>query len=167
MNKIKIIRKFFTNGEAKKEATRQRQLAKEKNILLGKVEVIEAYDLFKANGWFRSNPFKKLGLPAPEQFMVIVHYSANVCAVVKGDRLKKKIVKAVKEKKVKKTFFFVKLSEAQHAARAHLSINYVMNATLPAWKFRYVTPKSKGITVRSVERYITAIPVSIRNTKAA
>jgi len=113
MKKIKIVQKYFTEAEAKKAATFQRQNAKKKNVLVSKVEIISAYGLFKQNGWFKQNPFKSIGLPGPEQFMVIVHYSIEQATDKQSINIKKRIIKAVKGNAVRKSFFIVKLDNYQ------------------------------------------------------
>ena len=108
MNKVKIIRKFFSISGANREATYQRLLGKKENTLIAKVEIVSAYKLYLVNGWFKNNPFKKLGIPMVDCFMVIVHYSANFCNSVSIADVKKKIVNSVKKGIVRSSFFIVK-----------------------------------------------------------
>ncbi|MBN9485541.1 MAG: hypothetical protein BGO70_03725 [Bacteroidetes bacterium 43-93] len=113
MRRIKIVQRYFTEAEAKKAAAFQRQSAKKRNLLVSKVEIIPAYSLFKQNGWFKQNPFKSIGLPGPEQFMVIVHYSIEQASGKQAINIKKRITKAVKENNVRKNFFIVTLNSYQ------------------------------------------------------
>lgn len=74
MKRVKIVREFFGIAAAKAQATWQRAKAKKDGRQILKIEIVPAYELFKTNGWFKNNPFKKIGIPSPGQFMVIVHF---------------------------------------------------------------------------------------------
>lgn len=133
MKRIKIVQKYFTELEARKAAAYQRQHAKKKNVLVSKVEILSAYNLFKANGWFKCNPFKKLGLPAPEQYMVIVHYGVGPATSKQAANLKNRIVHAVRKKEVGKRFFVVKLSKYQLKRVTYISV--IEKKPMLSWKY--------------------------------
>jgi hypothetical protein len=107
MKKVKIVQKFFSKFEANCETAYQRSKAKKDGVMVT-VEIVSAYKLYLVNGWFKNNPFKKLGLPMVDCFMVIVHYSANFCSPVALTTLKKKIVKADKTNTTRSSFFIVR-----------------------------------------------------------
>lgn len=133
MKRIKIVQRYFTESEARKAAAYQRQHAKKNNVLVSKVEVMSAYDLFKTNGWFKCNPFKKLGFPGPEQYIIIVHYSAELATCRQAQNLKKRIVMAVRKKEVRKRFFVVKLSRYQ--LKSVPSIMGIEKKPMVSWKY--------------------------------
>lgn len=132
MKRIKIIQKYFTESEARKAATYQRQHAKN-NVLVSKVEILSAYNLFEANGWFKCNPFKTLGLPAPEQYMVIVHYSIELATSKQATNLKNRIVDAVRKNAVGRRFFVVKLSNYQFKRMSHISV--IEKKPMLSWEY--------------------------------
>lgn len=61
MKKVKIVKEFFGIAAAKDQATWQRAKAKKDGRQIHKIEIVPAYELFKTNGWFKNNPFKRLG----------------------------------------------------------------------------------------------------------
>lgn len=75
---IKIVQRFFSKSESVKAKSYQLANAKKNGLLIEKVEIINAHDLFRKNGWLKNNPFKSLGLPNPDQFIVIVHYKSEI-----------------------------------------------------------------------------------------
>lgn len=85
MKRVKIVKEFFGIAAAKAQATWQRVKAKKDGRQIHKIEIVPAYELFKTNGWFKNNPFKKIGIPSPEQYMVIVHFEPEtpVSAIIK------------------------------------------------------------------------------------
>lgn len=144
MKKIKIVQAYYTRTAAKEAVTYQKQLARKNNLLISNVEVISAESLFKANGWFKSNPFKKLGLPAPEQFMVIVHYSCNVLVPRKLESVARKIDAAKKKGVVSKAFFVVKLSPHQELSLSKFKSIYSVCTSTPVWKYKYTMDSSSS-----------------------
>ncbi len=133
MKRIKIVQRYFTESEARKAAAYQRQHAKKNNVLVSKVEIMSAYDLFKTNGWFKCNPFKKLGLPGSGQYIIIVHYSVELATCRQAQNLKKRIAMAVKKKEVRKRFFVVKLSTYQ--LKSTLYVNGIEKKPMVSWKY--------------------------------
>lgn len=115
MKSIKIVQDFFNKNDAKKAASYQRAKARKLKIKINKVEILNAYEFFKLNGWLKKSPFKTLGTPNPEQFIVIIHYNTNVVPVKENDRLKNKIVKASINKDANKRLFFIRLTKYQKA----------------------------------------------------
>lgn len=95
MKRVKIVREFFGIAAAKAQATWQRAKAKKEGRQIHKIEIVSAYELFKTNGWFKNNPFKKIGIPTPEQYMVIVHFESEMPAVEVKNEVET-IVKRVK-----------------------------------------------------------------------
>ena len=143
MKSGKLIKKFFNESEAKNASSFQRSKAKKEGLIILKVEVVDAYQLFKQNGWDKKNPFEKIGWPVPGQFMVIVHYNYNVQAVKATSVVKKQIIKANKLKDATKRFRIVKLNVAQKALINTL-FNYTSNITVPTFRFRYFRTATSG-----------------------
>ena len=144
MTSGKIVKKFFSKAEAENAATYQRALAKKEGRIILKVRVVNAYELYQANGWFKSSPFKILGTPRMDQYMVVVYYNINVVAVKNTSALKKKIVKASKTKNAGKVFKIVRLNTAQQQQVKATGFVYTSNITVPAFKFRYRMTFSTG-----------------------
>ena len=113
MDRVKIVQRFFSKSKAVDYAAYLRSKAKKENILIPRVEIVNAYALFKTNGWFKKSPYRGVGMPTADTFMVIVHYDANLIKPVPVEQLRNKIVKAVKKNRVRKHFFIVKLSPVQ------------------------------------------------------
>ena len=137
MKSIKIVQKFFSKKEAANAASYQRSKAKSENLVVSKIEIADAYELFKLNGWLKKHPFKSLGFPTPGQFMVIVHYNHNVVAIKKTSSLKKNIVKAAKAKNAGEKFKIVRLNDSQKQQVTTSGFGFVSNITAPAFKFKY------------------------------
>lgn len=113
MQTAKIIQKFFTKSQAQAHAAYLKLKAKKENVLLAGIEIVNAYELYKTNSWFKKSPFKHLGMPTVDSYLVIVHYQANVCEPIRPKVIKKKIKKAVANGTVSRTFFVVKPSQKQ------------------------------------------------------
>ncbi len=143
MKSGKLVKKFFNESEAKRAASYQRSMAKKQGLVILKVEIVDAYQLFKQNGWLKKNPFEKIGWPVPGQFMVIVHYNYNVQVVKKSSAVKKQIVKAAKLKDASKRFQAVKLNVAQKSQVAGL-FNYTSNIAVPVFRFRFFKAATSG-----------------------
>ena len=88
MQTIKLIPRFFTKTKANEMAAYQKKLAKQQGRSILKVEVVNAYHLFKTNGWFKSSLYKQLGLPTPQQCIVIVHYKNDYPTHVNEQKVK-------------------------------------------------------------------------------
>jgi len=144
MKSIKIVKKFFSKAEAVNAAAYQRSMAKKNNLVISKVEIIDAYELFKLNGWLKKTPFENIGYPAPGQFMVIVRYNYNVVAVKKTSTLNKKIVSAAKNNTAGKKFKVVRLNDAQKQVVSSSLLSFVSNITVPAYRFKYRITYSVG-----------------------
>jgi hypothetical protein len=115
MKKVKIVKEFFGLAAAKAQATWQRAKAKKEGRQIHKIEIVPAYELFKTNGWFKNNPFKKIGIPAPEQYMVIVHYAIE-SPVTEPVKELGAIIKSAKSSKC--------ISQALFIVRLPLTISY-------------------------------------------
>ena len=129
MKTIKIIQRFFNKSEAHSHAAYQRQKAKKDGVQLDEVEVVAAYDLYKSNGWFRKKPFKQLGIPAPEQYMVIIKYAVASVQVEKVHVIKKKINKAKCTNTIIKSFIIVKISSLVATHKKIFWLSYALNMT--------------------------------------
>lgn len=143
MKKVKIVQKFYSKFEANCEAAYQRAKAKKDGVIVTKVEIVCAYKLYQVNGWFKNNPFKKLGLPMVDCFMVIVHYSANFCSPVTLTTLKKKIVKAVKTNTTRSSFFIVRSIPTTDSVGSILTPASKLSNTI-AIQYKHLTTCSKG-----------------------
>lgn len=95
---IKIVQRFFSKSESVKAKSFQLAQAKQQNLKVEKVEILNAHDLYRKNGWLKNNPFKSLGLPNPDQFIVIVHYKSEI----------KTKPKSIKQPRVTKSKFSIK-----------------------------------------------------------
>ena len=113
MQVAKIIQKFYSKSQAQAHAQYLRAKAKKENVLVANIEIVNAYELYKTNGWFKKSPFKNLGMPSVDAYIVIVHRTANVIAPVELQKIQKKIKKAVKSNTIHTSFFIVKLSPSQ------------------------------------------------------
>lgn len=115
MKRVKIVREFFGIAAAKAQATWQRAKAKKEGRQIHKIEIVPAYELFKTNGWFKNNPFKKIGIPTSEQYIVIVHFEPEIPLVE---------VKKVLETSAKRVKFSNDLSNTISIVRLPLMIPY-------------------------------------------
>ena len=113
MQIAKIIQKFYSKSQAQAHVQYLRAKAKKENVLVAKIEVVSAYDLYVTNGWFKKCPFKNLGMPTVDTYMVIVHHTANVIAPVEIKKIQKKIKAAIKRNTVRTSFYIVKLTPSQ------------------------------------------------------
>jgi len=112
MQTARIIQKFYTKAQANSHASYLRAKAKEANELVAKIEVVNAYNLYTTNNWFKKCPYK-LGTPTVDTYMVIVHHTANFIAPLETSTIKKEIKRAVAKNKVRSTFFIVRLNLKQ------------------------------------------------------
>lgn len=140
---IKIVQKFFTKTQAAKASSYQKAKAKKENMVISKVEIINAHELFKMNGWLKNNPFKRLGFPTPEDFLVIVHYNHNITPL-KTTSIKRKIQKASKLKNAGEKFHIVRLTGTQKKCAVVAGHIYVSSITVPAFRFRFRSTLSIG-----------------------
>jgi|GEM_PF-5976036 len=144
MKKVKIVQKFLSKYEANCEAVYQRSKAKKMGVLITAVEIVPAYKLYQVNGWFKNNPFKKLGIPMVDCFMVIVHYSANLSSPVAAKEIRKKIVRAVRANTVRGSFYIVRFVPTQlNTVGSILASNNILSSTI-AIQYKHITTCSKG-----------------------
>ena len=143
MKKVKIVQKFLSKYEANCEAIYQRSKAKKAGVLITAVEIVPAYKLYQVNGWFKNNPFKKLGIPMADCFMVILHYSANLSSPVAAKEIRKKIVKAVKANTVGGSFFIVRFVPAQLNTEGSILAPNNVSSTI-AIQYKHLTTCAKG-----------------------
>jgi hypothetical protein len=142
MTSGKIVKKFFSKADAEKAATYQPAQARKEGRIILKVGVVNAYELYQANGWFKANPFKSLGIPTVDQYMVFVYYNQNVVPVKKKSALKKKIMAAAKSNAAARMFKIIKLTELQLSGAKGIRFVHTSSATVPAFRFRYRTNRS-------------------------
>lgn len=145
MQIAKIIQKFYSKSGAQAHAQYLRAKAKKENVLIANIEIVNAYELYKTNGWFKKSPFKNLGMPSVDTYMVIVHRTANVIAPVELKKIQKKIKKAVKNNTVRTSFFIVKLSPPQinEIEMSKLTLPRTLSTTL-GFKYKHLTQCSAG-----------------------
>ena len=113
MQIAKIIQKFYSKTQAQAHVQYLRAKAKKENVLIAKIEIVNAYDLYVTNNWFKKRPFKNLGSPSVDTYMVLVHRTANVIAPVEVKKIQQKIKKAVANNRVRSSFYIVKLAPSQ------------------------------------------------------
>jgi len=141
---IKIVQKFFTKAQAKNAISYQKQKAKKENIFITKVESVNAYDLFKSNGWLKKSPFINLANPTPDDYVIIVQYNYNIISTKKTSSIKRKIANASKLKNAPSKFHIVKLTKTQKHHILITTLSYVSNVSVPAWRFKFETQTSFG-----------------------
>lgn len=144
MTSGKIVKKFFSKAEAVYAATYQRAQAKKEGRIVLKVRVVNAYELYMSNGWFKANPFKMLGTPGMDQYMVVVFYNLNITPVAKTSALKKKIVKAAKTNTASKIFKVVRLNVAQLNKVKAIGFVHASDSTVPVVRFSYRVTHTLG-----------------------
>ena len=113
MQVAKIIQKFYSKSQAQAHAQYLHAKAKKENVLVAKIEIVNAYDLYVTNGWFKKRPFKNMGTPTVDTYMVIVHRTANLITPVEIKKIQKKIKAAVKNNTVRTSFYIVNLTPSQ------------------------------------------------------
>ncbi len=145
MQTAKIIQKFYSKSQAQAHAQYLRAKAKKENVLVAKIEVVNAYDLYVTNGWFKKRPFKNLGSPTVDSYLVIVYSTANVIAPVEVKKIQKKIKEALKKNTVRTSFFIVKLTPKQvnEIGMAKVNHNGSLTKTI-GFKYKHLTQCSEG-----------------------
>jgi hypothetical protein len=144
MKSGKIVKKLFSKVEAENAATYQCELAKKQGRPVFEVHVVNAYELYQANGWFKSSPFKMLGIPSTDQYMVVLYYNVNVVPVKRTSALKTKLVAVAKTKTASTMFKIVRLNIAQLNNVKATAFNHVSDTTLSVVRFSYNTTRTLG-----------------------
>ncbi len=132
MQIAKIIQKFYSKSQAQAHAQYLRTKAKKENVLVAKIEVVNAYDLYVTNNFFKNPKYKNLGTPSVDTYMVIVHKTSNVIAPVEVKKIQKKIKEAVKNNTVRTSFYIVKLtfSQINEIEMSKLTPNHSLSKTI-------------------------------------
>jgi len=140
MQIAKIIQKFYSKSQAQAHAQYLRTKAKKENVLLAKIEIVNAYDLYVTNNFFKNPKYKNLGTPSVDTYMVIVHKTSNVIVPVEVKKIQKKIKQAVKKNTVHTSFYIVKLtlSQINEIKMSKLTLTCSLTKTI-GFKYKHLT----------------------------
>ena len=148
MKKIKLVKKLLLKNEAQQLASSLRANAKKQGLLRAKVEIVNAYELFKVNGWFKKSPYN-IGWPEPDQFMVLMHYYIQIAVPVAPAIITKKIVRAKKAKRLAARFFPIKIHK-KHVINNNPEKVHIYNISTHPFRFWIPDRPYKASTARII-----------------